>query len=183
MDLITDRTQSDVNYARMMRSANGAVPLKGAYNAADYNRVGAALNYLSDIIYQYGYGHNPSLRTDWDVTEIFTPEDGKHYLSVMRKLKESYFTLFDTPELPDNIQRLFELGGHERANDIEKLLFDIEKITVWMVNSFFYSNQFYSGENIEIAGFRFTVRRPWSELQKLTWKELQTQSWYTIQFG
>lgn len=178
MILVTDRTQADVNYADANRDSE--IPLKGAYSAADFNRVGVALNYISDTLFGFGYGLNPQLRTDWKVTENMSLQDATKYLETVREIKKSYFVFPETLPLPDHIHDLFRIGGHEYANNIEKLFIDIETIIPWMVDSFIYSNQFYSGEHVDIAGMRFASGMTWAEFQTLTLAKVETLRWEQI---
>lgn len=145
IDLITDRTQSDVSYAESNRDSK--IPNRGAYNSDDYNRVGLALNYLSDWLFELGYGFNPKLRTNWKTNENFTPDDGAYYLSTIEILKQSFFTLSTTPTLPRHIHDLFSSMGFVWANNIEQILFDINILIHNMIISFIYSGEIYSGEN------------------------------------
>jgi len=123
--LITDRTQADVNFAAAHR--NSPAPLKGAYNADDYNRVGAAVNLLRDWLLSLGYGMPgivPPAKDNWLNTDNFTPDDGAEYLSVVKKFRDTY-ALPTTPAVPLEIQELFNPGGHEKANDIERIMLDV----------------------------------------------------------
>lgn len=100
--------------------------IRGAYNTEDYNRVGVALNYLSDWLFDLGYGFNPKLRTNWATNENFTPNDGLHYLSTIKQVRDSFVTLPTMPPLPSHIHDLFLGMGFVWANNIEQLLLDIE---------------------------------------------------------
>lgn len=143
--LVTDRTFTDVNYAAANKDSN--VPLKGAYNADDYNRVGVAVNYLSDYLFIFGYGLNPKLRTNWQITENFTPEDGQNYLNTIRELRNSFSTFLHTLPLPDHIHDLFKTNGYVWANNIELLFIDIQILIENMLAAFIvYSGEPYSGE-------------------------------------
>ena len=62
LNLITDRTQADVDRVQYLASvgwenmtdaekAEWSTPLKGAYNASDLNRVGAAVTYISNRLF------------------------------------------------------------------------------------------------------------------------------------
>ena len=68
--LITDRTAADVtalkqlmalDYASMSPAQQAAwlQDSKGAYNVSDMNRVGTALNYLKQLVYQQSVEHRP----------------------------------------------------------------------------------------------------------------------------
>jgi len=184
LNLITDRTEADAIDAAM--NPTRAAPSRGAYNASDLNRVGEALNYLYDFMHEYGYGVAPlpRLRTNWLTTQNFAVQDGTHYLSMIRGLRNAFFTLPTTPQVPSHINNLFARAGRERANDIERLLLDIERIILWMIDSFHYSNQHYSNEPIMIAGHRTARRMTWAEInQNFTWADLSSKTWNEIMYG
>ena len=143
LNLITDRTPADVAYAESNR--DNATPNKGAYNAADFNRVGAALNYLSDLLFSHGYGPNPRLRDDWIATENMSYQDATTYLQTIRQIRVFYSTLPTTPDLPMDIHELFNPGGHVKANDIERFLLDIEGLITLMSSVFLRCGTTYSG--------------------------------------
>lgn len=147
INLITDRTQEDVNYAEANRDAG--TPNKGAYNAEDYNRVGKALNYLSDWLFSLGYGENQQLRENWISTENFTEnfslQDGIKYLNTIKQLRDSYVPSKDMFTLPEHIHDLFSEMGFIFANNIEIMLNEFEKIIKWMISAFRHSGTFYSG--------------------------------------
>lgn len=143
--MITDRTQADVSYANANR--DNLFPLKGAYNAADYNRVGIAFNYLSNLLYSLGYGFNPILRTDWTEFDNFMPDNGMEYLSKIKQLRESFVTFPTTPPLPIHIHELFRGMGFVWANNIELMFVDIEILINHMISIFRYSGELISGED------------------------------------
>lgn len=82
MQLITDRTQADVErvaYLSARVSAGTATAaermewagdLKGAYNAGDLNRVGAAVAYVAGRLTGCGYIVSVSPRQDWQAAGI-----------------------------------------------------------------------------------------------------------------
>ena len=66
LNLITDRTQADVDYAARLNAAGWdgmtedertawTLGLKGTYNASDLNRVGNAVNYVAGRLENAGY--------------------------------------------------------------------------------------------------------------------------------
>ena len=142
--LITDRTLADAQYAALHRDS--AVPLKGAYNAEDYNRVGMALNYLSGWLFDLGYGSNHRLRENWATTENMPYADASAYLAAVKLLRQSFFVLPSTPPLPDNIHDLFDEAGFVWANNIETMFGDIEYLIRLMLDSFFMCGEIMSGE-------------------------------------
>lgn len=139
--LIFDRTASDVQYAKNNPSAQEW--LKGCYNYIDLNRVEEWCKYLSDLLNSYGYGNLISVKTDWNVKDIQTIEQMARYLNNIKILMETFVLKNDTPQLPESIDKL----TFQKANDIEKILFDINELIEKMEAIFRYSGTFYSSES------------------------------------
>lgn len=128
MNLVTDRTQADVDRAASFQArgfanlseaeqAEWLAGLKGAYNYSDLNRVEAAVKALADMM-------NISLvvKTDWAVTDIPLAADMQRYLDNIRALRARNTGLATTPNTPDSMAGL----TYKAANEIEQILMDIE---------------------------------------------------------
>ena len=153
LNLITDRTQADVDRVRQLAQKgfgnmtadektewlNG---LKGAYNASDLNRVGAAVAYVAGRLKGYGYAVSVSPRQDWQVTDIPTPESMTAYLADVAALRAALTVTADTPEVPEDMERL----TWQEANDIEQILVDVDELLTRMAAAWFYSGDLYAGE-------------------------------------
>lgn len=140
--MITDRTIEDVEYAKA--NPDSTEDLKGAYNNSDLNRVEKKVEELYNILKGYSYDDRIEvIKTDWERTDFFKAEDGKRYLSNIRKLISSYFVKNDTPRLPSTMDKL----SYEDANAIEQILEDIEEIITNMEQVFIYSGVACSGQN------------------------------------
>lgn len=154
LNLITDRTQADVErvvYLAGRVSAGTATAaeqtewgsdLKGAYNASDLNRVGAAVAYVAGRLTGYGYAVSVSPRQDWQVTDIPTPESMTAYLADVAALRAALTVAAGTPEVPEDMERL----TWKEANDIEKILVDVDELLTRMAAAWFYSGDLYAGE-------------------------------------
>lgn len=153
LNLITDRTQADVDRVRQLAQKgfgnmtadektewlNG---LKGAYNASDLNRVGAAVAYVAGRLKGYGYAVSVSPRQDWQVSDIPTPESMTAYLADVAALRAALTVAADTPEVPEDMERL----TWQEANDIEQILVDVDELLTRMAAAWFYSGEIYAGE-------------------------------------
>jgi hypothetical protein len=139
--LIFDRTPADVEYARNNPSAEEW--LKGCYNYIDLNRVEEWCKYLSNLLNSYGYGNLINGKTDWGINDIQTVEQMARYLNNVKILMETFILKKDTPKLPDTINKL----TYSQANDIEKILYDINELIDKMEAIFRYSGTFYSSES------------------------------------
>lgn len=130
--LVTDRTQADV-------SAGNA---KGAYNAADLNRVGAAMNYVADRLRAAGYDPHIRPKTDWEETDCPSSSAMSRYLSNLAELRGQFAQEASTPAVPPDMEGL----SWQEANDIEKILEDVDALLTNIAAAWFYSGEIYSGE-------------------------------------
>lgn len=151
--LVVDRTKADVDrwqalhdkgYFNLTASekAEWLAGMKGAYNASDLNRVGQAMQYLSERFRTYGYISAVTARVDWTMTDIPVQTDMEAYLSDVRHLRGLVAMLTTTPQTPASM----ELLTWSTANDIEKILADIEDTLGRMRDGWFYSGELFSGE-------------------------------------
>lgn len=130
--LVTDRTAADV----------AAQNAKGTYNAIDLIRVGEAVQYLADILDGLGYVCPVSAKLDWKETDWPTPSDMERYLLDVSTLRGLLTQMETTPDVPNSMEKL----THWTANDIEKILMDIDDTLTRLQSSMFYSGELYSGE-------------------------------------
>ncbi len=129
---ITDRTLDDV----LNKTS------KGYYNAEDLNRVEFIVSVLAEQLKSYGYTVEVEPRRDWKMTDIPTVKDMDKYLDNVRKLRDAYYVLPDTPNVPENMIRL----TYTEANDIEKILSVLYFLLENMKRSFLYCGELYCGE-------------------------------------
>lgn len=154
--LITDRTQTDVDYLRDLqlkgyaamtdeeKAAWSSGTVKGAYNASDLNRVGVALNYLRSMLADLGY-LSPSAfeaKTDWAMTEIPSAVEFFKYLTYVSLIRDATKQFAETPLAPADAGA-FNYSG---ANDIEKILLASEYILENIRASWFFCDDLCCGE-------------------------------------
>lgn len=172
-DLITDRTQADVNYALQLNAAGWAgmtaeqksdwlAGLKGAYNYTDLNRVTDAVDYIAGEFQSYGYSvsvtpinithPDGTVSTVWQDSDIPTSQQLDTYLANIQALRDVISLAEGTPELPESMAVLTYVA----ANNIEQLLIDISTALQNIAASFLYSAQplLYSGFAIYTATIR-----------------------------
>lgn len=155
--LVTDRTKADFQrweYLRNKGFANMTAEertewlagnMKGAYNKGDLNRVGEALNYLHDRLNAAGYITYPltfKAKTNWTVTSIPTADDLTYYLKCVSSVRAALTLFATTPPAPTDTGAL----NIEEANNIEKILIDVEMLINNMIAAQYYSNDIFSGE-------------------------------------
>ena len=132
LHLVTDRTQADV------KAGNE----KGTYGAADLNRVGAAMQYVEGRLVEQGYAPSISPKTDWTESDWFTPGAAVVYLADLAELRRQFAMMNATPNVPDDMVRL----TYQEANNIEKILEDIDFLLTQAAKSWFFSGELFSGE-------------------------------------
>lgn len=154
-NLITDRTQADFERWRTLRDkgyekmtaeerAEFAGDMKGAYNVSDLNRVGGALNYVRDRLAAAGYlfGYEFETREDWEENEIPTGEQFTAYIKAVETIRAALSRKATTPQTPADVGGL----DYNGANDIERILLDVEDQINKMLSARYYFNEVYSGE-------------------------------------
>lgn len=156
LNLITDRTRADVDRASYLGGlwgpegftgtaeelAEWLTPLKGAYNAEDLNRVGSAVSYLAGRLEGYGYAVAVSPKTDWTVGDEPTLSQLTAYLADVEALRGAIAVPGDTPRTPKDMAGL----TYSEANDIERILKDLDLLLTNMAAAWYYSGEIYAGE-------------------------------------
>lgn len=152
--LVTDRTEADVSRHRELtdkgwagmtaaEKAEWMSGMKGAYNPnPDMNRVASAMAYLSQRFASAGYSVPVSSPTDWANGDIPRKDDLDTYLDDLRRIRAALAVMDTTPSAPGSMDYL----TWAKANDIEKILVDVDDALGRLLLSPFYSGEIYSGE-------------------------------------
>lgn len=169
--LITDRTEADVIRAQELdakgwgamtadEQAEWSGGMKGAYNVSDLNRVTAAMEYLTDLLRGYGYNvdYQPvsithtdgTTDTTWQETDEPTYYNLERYRLNVAAVRAVLSMLPTTPDTPARIVAS-SVGATDGltwsgANDIERILLDVEDSIKRMEQTWFYSGEIYCGE-------------------------------------
>lgn len=154
MQLIIDRVQADVDRVAQLagrvsagtatdaEKTEWASDLKGAYNASDLNRVGAAVAYVAGRLNGYGYAVTVTPKQDWTVSDIPTAGQMAAYLRDVATLRGAIAVMASTPPTPDSASGL----TWQEANNIEQILTDVDKLLTRMEAAWFYSGDLYAAE-------------------------------------
>ena len=154
MQLIIDRVQADVDRVAQLagrvsagtatdaEKTEWASDLKGAYNASDLNRVGAAVAYVAGRLNGYGYTVTVNPKQDWTVSDIPTAGQMAAYLRDVAALRGAIAVMDSMPPTPDSASGL----TWREANDIEQILLDVDELLTRMAAAWFYSGDLYAGE-------------------------------------
>lgn len=151
--LITDRTQADVDRVRALSAkalkdmtdaekAEWALPMKGAYNAFDLNRVGDALEFLHNQFAERGYLVEVSPKVFFADYDFPTPEQMRAYLENVRSIRDRLPVLEGTPEVPDDMSFL----TYTEANDIEQILLNVYTALDLLSRQWLECGEVYCGE-------------------------------------
>ena len=153
--LVTDRTQADVNRVKAIAKKISAgtaseseltewntATLKGSYNTTDLNRVGKAMKYVADQMNSFGYAVSISSKTDWVETDAPALSDMALYLSNLAVLRNAFAVMQSTPKAPTDMEYLTV----DEANNIEKILVDIDFLLAKSAQAWFYSGDVFTGE-------------------------------------
>lgn len=153
LSLITDRTQADVDAVRTLAAKGWAkmtdtekaawtAGLKGAYNAADLTRVGAAVLYIAGRLADAGYHAPVEPKLDWQTQDIPTPAQMQRYLADISTTRAALAVMPTTPEVPTSMEKL----TYTDANDIEQILLDVDALITMLISAYYYSGELIAGE-------------------------------------
>lgn len=142
-NLIYDRTQNDLEQNTS----------KAYYNYTDLNRVEEWCEYLANLLNSYSYPVNIQVKKNWQMSEFPTSSEMERIRQNVNDLKEAYFAF---TEIPANLEYM----TIEKANDIEKILYEIDKIIGDMENNFIYCGISNCGQN-RIWQQRFRKPKTW----------------------
>lgn len=193
--LITDRTAADVTRAQQLNAkwiggvftgtteelAEWFGNLKGAYNASDLNRVGAAVRYLAERFAPYGYQVSVNPKTDWTADDIPKPAEMEAYLGEVAKVR-AVLDIATAPPLPEDAEGL----THAEVNSIEIVLVMIDETINRVVQGFARSASFmFVSGNRPIPTAQSNLGRMWAELDAMgtTWENWQLATWYLLLYG
>lgn len=141
-DLIFDRTAADVQRVKTLtgklsagtateeEKAEWLAGMKGAYNAADLNRVGAAVAYLTERLYALGYTVPAVPKTDWQEGSFPTASAMEQYIENIHLLRDC--VPYAAPDAPGAAEKL----TFQEANNIEEILYTLERVLLAMQEGF-----------------------------------------------
>ena len=184
LNLITDRTLNDVQYIAYLRKKGWAAmtedernsflaPLKGSYNASDFNRVEYAAQHLAELLRQlptelqeYADSLNVEwqplfdvpytafeleVKYDWTVRDIPDDADAARYLGNVTLLRNTLD--YATTVLPNSMEKLTHVGANAIELALENLfgaIADFRNLTQTRIQNttaaWFYSGEIYGGD-------------------------------------
>lgn len=114
------------------------------YDWTDMNRVAEAMEYVAERLRSCGWNItvNPRrfTREDFPSEAVF-----EHYIKQIRKLHNTLTLFLTTPAVP-GVSRGRPYMTVQEANDIEKILLDIEDMVRRTEAAYYYSGDVFAGE-------------------------------------
>lgn len=164
LNLIYDRTESDETASAAIRKsyqtlgnwsgltdAERAQLERGTLTYNTLNRVESAVKTLATALTAAGYPVEitPVLKggkaedREWQEGDVLYRPQWTMYLDNVQRLRDAYYTLAETGELPTPEDKL----GYAGANTIEKILADIDQLIDCMKSSYRRCGTFRAGNN------------------------------------
>lgn len=112
------------------------------YNVSDLNRVGEAVRYLAERFTGYGYAVTVNHKTDWTEDNVPTRKQLETYRRNIAELRRQLTVMAATPETPETMRAL----NYVKANNIERILQDLDTLITNMEQAWFFSGDLYAGE-------------------------------------
>ena len=112
------------------------------YNASDLNRVGAAVQYVAERFTAQGYAVTVHPKTDRTEEDIPTAQQMETYRQNIASLRGLIAVLKSTPETPETMRFL----DYIKANDIERILLDLDTLLTNSALAWYQSGEIYAGE-------------------------------------
>lgn len=156
IELVYDRTQTDVDNAQQIRAryqsladwtgltaAEVAQLERGTLTYKTMNRVTSAVSELEQRLVRDGYSVGKLSIREYEETGAISRSDWAQYLANVQTLRDTFYTLKETEELPRAEDKL----GFNGANTIEKILADIDILLEWMEKGYRRCGTFVASNN------------------------------------
>lgn len=154
LSMITDRTAADVMAANVLRlkiqsgltltTTETAAFERGTCTATMLNRIENAQKTLAETLRGSGYMVSIENKTNLTATDIFGNADYRRLLENIALLRSAFYTYSSTPDTPGYIY------GWKEANDIEKILKDIDDMIADMKSRYRECGTFSCGEENDL---------------------------------
>lgn len=128
-----------------VKNSSGTLGLYDTVNGAFYTNAGSGTFTAGADIAGFTAGADVGSYEDreWRESDTVRLSQWRQYLANVQALRDAYYTLAETGELPDAEDRLDYIG----ANTIEKILADIDLLIGWMKSSYRRCGTFRAGNN------------------------------------
>ena len=161
--MITNRTQYDVDTARILRNTkvkfdpitmqptnlDELTPAelqtlnKGTFNYTDLNRIETKQEELKNLFNDMGYWNTPIKNKVWGENDIFNVDEFQRILDNTNVLRQAFFVYKDTPNTPPISYYWQDI------NALEKILYDLDVMINDVKSRYKRCGTFRCGELIE----------------------------------
>lgn len=181
-ELIYDRTYKDLEIARQYVRDNVPFPNDNLRFSWDYralNRTEQAMEYVDSIFKELGYYKNMKFKTDWLNDEI-TRAEAQRYIDNLTNLRNFILMPSDSPDVPTTMNGM----TIERANDIEKLIFDLNFVIESLQKYLIRSGVANCGQS-RLWQYRFRIYNNvedynWGKIEYTLWSDVANKSWKEV---
>lgn len=154
------------------------------YNVSDLLRVGEAVTYVADLLKSVGCHVEVEVKLDWQMYDIPTMDQMRQYIANIQSIRSSMEMFRSTPAAPETMDGL----TWQKANDIEQILLDAERIVLYVMAGLARTGQFdawCSGSSRMIPTAKSDPGRTWGELDAMetTWSNWQEATWFLLLYG
>ena len=146
-EMIFDRSQADVDYAK--KNPSSKEYLKGTLNYIDLNRI--EKKYIELVKKLETLGENIEINPiktftneddEWKMTDLITIEK-------INQIRENVYILQQRTQIEVGLNIEFNSNlNYKQLNDLEKILYEIDKTIKGIMSKFIYSGTFYCGEEM-----------------------------------
>ena len=146
-EMIFDRKQSDVEYAK--NNPSDKKYLKGALNYTDLNRI--EKKYIEIVKKLETLGENIEINPiktftneddEWKMTDLITIEK-------INQIRENVYILQQRTQIEVGLNIEFNSNlNYKQLNNLEKILYEIDKAIKAIMSTFMYSGTIYCGEEM-----------------------------------
>jgi len=112
------------------------------YSAIDLNRIENNTGYLGYFLGLYGYLADVLIKTSWLISDIPREAQTDALLANLATIRAVLAVFSTTPAIPASMDNLTYI----QANNIEKILEDVNTLTTNMIAAWYYSGDLYCGE-------------------------------------
>lgn len=100
------------------------------------------MRYLAERFTGYGYAVTVNPKTDWTEDNVPTRKQLETYRRNIAELRRQLTVMAATPETPETMRAL----NYVKANNIERILQDLDTLITNMEQAWFFSGDLYAGE-------------------------------------
>lgn len=112
----------------------------GQYQAQDLNRVESWCVYLANKLTSYSYPVSIVTKTNWTMSDKRTTSQMERIRKNIKAIAQAFYSFTQIAPSVTNFD-------FNKANNWEKILYEIDTLLTNMITIFLYSGTFYSGES------------------------------------